>query len=374
VRVSLLAVLLVIASAPALAADKPELRYEGKPLADWVTRFQKADTREQRTAAANAILAFGADAAPAVPALIEMLSDLSPTFRYEVIDLLGALGPIAKDARPAILKLRREKKILFVPGAVTGFVAVFPNSKDAVPDLIPYLNDTDDDVYVYSALCNMGPAAKDAIPAIRQYVLKKLAAKETGKDTTTSGLYSLSELGPDAVPLLIEMLDVHGGYGRMVAIGCLEELGPKAIKAAPALVKLLKHDDAETRYRAAKVLWKLDKNPAVVPALVGLLAAEANIVDDIPAWRHSKDLKSNFAADAAKMLGEIGPDAKEALPALRKVVAIGIPASVLCGAYQSLGAHSTDEEYKQILRLCALVAVAEAAAEAINKIEGRPKK
>ena len=92
---SLLAVLLVVASTPVFAADKPELRYEGKPLADWVTRFKKADTREQRYAAANAIVAFGADAAPAVPALIEMLADLSPTELFALWSFWARWPPAA---------------------------------------------------------------------------------------------------------------------------------------------------------------------------------------------------------------------------------------------------------------------------------------
>jgi HEAT repeat protein len=308
-----------------------------------------------------------------------MLSDLSPSFRLRVIHVLGSLGPVAKDARPTVLKLFQDKKDDLSYSTITAFVALHPVAKDAVPSLTPFLNVPGDGYSVYEALCEMGPNAKNAIPAIRRYVLNELAATEKDTSPHVGGLYLLSKLGEDAVPLLVEMFDAHGGHGRLDAIECLEELGPKAIKAAPALVKLLKHDDAETRYRAAALLWKLEKNPSAVSALVGLLAAEAKIDSS---QFNGVTLKSNLAASAAQMLGEIGPSAKDALPALREAASWGASTSILSGTYYGLamrkveGASITwldDDTYRISVRFRALAEVSRAATEAIKKIESEPK-
>jgi HEAT repeat protein len=371
---AVLAACVLFASAPTRADDGSEPEYEGKPLEYWVQRLRKAENGPQRTEAVTAIKAFGADAAPAVPALCKMLSDRSPQFRADVIEILGALGPVARDARPALLKCLREHRNELLDSHVNAFIAVHPRARDAVPGLIEFLDEPGLNS-AYYALCKMGPDAKLAIPAVRQYVLKELAAKEKDEKRTLYGLGDLYRLGPDAVPLLVEMLDAHGGCGRLAALGCLEQLGPKALKAAPGLLTVLKWDDAGARYRAAVMLWKLEKNPVVVPVLVGLLTAEPKLEPT-----YAREVQENLAADAAKLLGEIGPSAKEALPALREAVVLGAPASALQGVYYHLaqpdswGIRLPNKEYTLSQRYSALVAVAQAAQDAIDKIEGKAKK
>ncbi|QJW98302.1 hypothetical protein FTUN_5890 [Frigoriglobus tundricola] len=377
-RVSLLAVVLVIASAPALAAEEPVPKYEGKPLEYWVTRFQKAETDEQRRDAAAAIRAFGADAAPALPTFIEMLADHSPGYRAFVIDMIAAIGPKAQEARPFIRKLIQDPKSPPY-GGVDAIVAISPEPKEAAQLLAPLLENGEVKSSVYRALCDIGPDAKDALPAIRRYVLNIIATTERRPGSHRFDCAGLAKLGPDVVPLAVEMLETHDGRGRDEALTCLEELGAKANKAVPSLLKLLKHDDAESRYRAAVMLWKWEKNTAAVPALASVLTAEAKI------RRDRLQVESNFAADAARMLGEIGPDAKAVLPALREAVTIGIPASVLSKVYFDLAITSypgtavylvsgKEKEYELHLRYQSLVTVAQAAEEAINKIEGKAKK
>jgi HEAT repeat protein len=319
-RASLFA-LLLFTSTPAIAGDKPVPKYEGKPLDYWVQRFQKAETAEVRSAAAEVIKKFGPEAAPAVPALIEMLSDLSREFRHEVIDILGAIGPAAKDARPAVLKLFREKKADLRERHVSAFVALHPKAEEAVPSLIPFLNDPDSCWDAFWGLCHMGPAAKSAIPDIRTFVLAELAAKEKDKERQLSFDNAPAYLGPDVVPLLIEMLDAHGGCGRDDALKGLETLGPKAKKAVPALLKVLKNDAAETRFRTAETLWQVDRNPAAVCALAALLNTPAQMGERPDSGRI--EIQSDVARGAVRALGNIGPDARAALPQLREAAAVG---------------------------------------------------
>ena len=104
--------------------------------------------------------------------------------------------------------------------------------------------------------------------------------------------------------------------------------------AVPALVELLRSDDARLRARAATTLWGMgSKGRAGVPALASALAdpdievrlASAMALEGIgpdareamPALvRALKDREGRVRQWAAKALGKIGPAAKDALPAL----------------------------------------------------------
>jgi HEAT repeat protein len=359
---AVLVAVVVCAVTPTLRAD-PEPKYEGKPLDYWVQRFQKAETVEVRDEAARVIKIFGPRAAPAVPALIEMLSDLSPDYRGQVIVMLGAIGPAAKDARPAVLKIFRDQKADVSASDFAVYVALYAKPEEAVPDLIPFLDEPACCFRAFMTLCDMGPAAKGAIPAIRKYALNELAAKAKDKMKKPRLYDDLAKLGPDVVPLLVEMFDAHGGCGRVLAIENLEKLGPEATAAAPALKKLLKDAEPEARFRACRLLWNLQKSPDVVPVLAALLtdASKAGVtplaIDDI-----------------VQLLGEIGPAAKDAIPALKVVMAKPpkraevMPAGYLplapVPAYRvpgTVGAPPHDP-FEQSVK------------EAIDKIEGKPKK
>src|SRR5262249_31933569 len=127
------ALLLLVFVAPAALAQNPEPRYKGKPLAYWVQRLQKAEADKDQAAAARAIEAFGPDAVPAIPALIEMLDDRSPEFRNLVAGVLCRLGPDAKSAVPELIKQLQEKRAREprLVMEILGFIG--PDAKDAVP-------------------------------------------------------------------------------------------------------------------------------------------------------------------------------------------------------------------------------------------------
>jgi HEAT repeat protein len=104
--------------------------------------------------------------------------------------------------------------------------------------------------------------------------------------------------------------------------------------AVPALVELLKSEDARLRARAATTLWGMgSKGRAGVPALALTLAdpdldvrlASAMALESmgpdtkeamLALVRALKDREGRVRQWAAKALGKIGPAAKDALPAL----------------------------------------------------------
>ncbi len=198
---------------------------------------------------------------------------------------------------------------------------------------------------------------------------------------------------------LAEMLDTSNTLVRNEVLGCLEKLGPDAIKATPALLKLLKKSDPATRFRIATILWKIEKHPAAVTACAELLKTDPRITyEDLKQARSglsvaaSYDPSSPSAGDSltyqvTNFLGEIGPDAKEALPQLREAAAVGVACwfgTCNCAPFvtyfndkrtlpQYIRQHrrhyipATVERSREIF-------LGEAALQAITKIETKPEK
>ncbi|MDY3554171.1 HEAT repeat domain-containing protein [Gemmata sp. JC717] len=373
-RVSLLP-LFVLTVAPAFAGDKPEPKYEGKPLAYWVAQFQKGDTAEQRAPAAEALKAFGPDAAPALPTFIEMLADRSPAYRSQVLVIVAAIGPAAKAARPAVLNALRSKPAFDFGHdrfALNALLAISPEPKDVVSALAPLLEDQRLGGGVYEQLCAIGPPAKDALPALRRYVLSKVA------QGITEPVRTLASVGPDVVPLLLELLDAHQGRARYEALRCLEALGPKAASAGPALQKLLAHDDPHTRYRAAVLLWACNNSSDGVPVLAELLTQLPTRVE-----KERYTVSRHFSAhDAVQTLSEIGPKARAALPELRRLVSTGFAVGIVAGVGLSSpeGARALATNYRvnsdgsltPRTPYHELMELGRAADAAIAKIEQKP--
>jgi hypothetical protein len=103
-RVALSAVLLATVAGSASAQQKAaEPTYQDKPLTYWIGEL-KALAPYSRNAAAYAISGMGAQARKAVPALVEALKnpDEINTVRFPILVALREIGPEAKDAVPAI--------------------------------------------------------------------------------------------------------------------------------------------------------------------------------------------------------------------------------------------------------------------------------
>jgi HEAT repeat protein len=284
------------------AAPPPEPKYEGKPIAYWVERLQKAETNLEQTQAAEAIRAFGVDAGPAVPALVEMLKDRSPWFREMIRATLCAIGPGAKAAVPALIRALEEKSARDPSAVITVLGSIGPAAKDATPLLIAALEDPSLRREAVEALCGIGPAAKDAIPAIKRAIRSaKTSESFTPVVAPVFLLNELHKLGPDVVPLLVEELDEEGRGYQIRSAEALGKIGPPARSAVPHLMKLLEHGNPDLRLEAACALWKIEKTDAVVGCLKDLL----------------KDPDCTRAERAARTLGEIGAGAKIALPALK---------------------------------------------------------
>jgi len=202
--VSLLTVMLLC---PAASAQKPEPKYEGKTLAYWIERFQKAENEKDRDAAEQAVIAFGPDAAAYLPTLMPMLTDLSHNYRGRAANMICAMGPAAKNVIPDLVKLLQK-----------------PSPQDPSR--------------VIRILCAIGPDAKSAIPDIQRAVENYLAAQKNNEDLSYYLIldrYEYHTLGAGVVPLLISLLNVED---EKVVTQSARELGLLGLAAKDALPAL----------------------------------------------------------------------------------------------------------------------------------------
>jgi HEAT repeat protein len=197
----ILSLIALVAFSVQADAGKTEPTYKGRPLAYWLDRLQTAPTDETQLEAANAIAAFGADAEPAVPRLVELLNDRSREYRWLIAG--NALGPIAKNAKsavPAMIRLLEEKRAY-------------------------------DPILVIEVLGNVGPKAKDAVPCLQKELKSENA--EIGL-AAARALWSVSK-HPDVVPTLVSLVKDERLESFYVAVHLLGEIGPEAKSALPAL-------------------------------------------------------------------------------------------------------------------------------------------
>ncbi|QJW98301.1 HEAT repeat domain-containing protein [Frigoriglobus tundricola] len=359
-RVSLLAAVLVVASAPALVADEPEAKYKGKPLDYWVEQLQKAPTDEQQKVAAAAVAAFGRQAQPAVPKLLAMLEDRSWEFRGLIAEILLEIGPHTEGIVPVLAQRLKENKVCDPDLVIDLLRELDPDRKETIPALIAALDHRETRFFAVRELCKGPAVVKDALPTLRRAALQIVLEEEKspsksvvkwqryGKNNNhnmSDSLEDLHGLGEDAVPILLALLDAPGKLGKTAALKEFAKLGPVAVKSAPALKKQLKHDDPRVRYFACAALWAVAESPDVVPVLVQLMDAKA-------------EPSVNWDMEAAKLLGDIGPKAKDALPPLKALAQKQWDPADYAVPSELFRPHSAQE----------------AARWAIDRIEGKAKK
>jgi HEAT repeat protein len=146
------------------------------------------------------------------------------------------------------------------------------------------------------ALARMGPKARVAIAD-----LGKCLTHADGE--ADAAARTLGSLGPDAVAVLLEALRSDQASTRAAGARGLGYARPRPAEARPALKKLLADKHNNVRVQAARSLWYLK-----------VLRTES------------------LTADYARILGEIGRAAKEAVPELRRLLKIGTAPERLAAA------------------------------------------
>lgn len=140
---------------------------------------------EVRQAAAWSLSQVGPKAAKAVPKLIDVLADPDPHVRSLAAVALAGMGRQAEPALPALIRALSDPVDYVRAPAADALGSLGAAARDAVQPLADRLLTTGEPVFVLrsvsAALGNIGPDAKDALPALRE-ALKMLRVTYTAQE------------------------------------------------------------------------------------------------------------------------------------------------------------------------------------------------
>ena len=226
-----------------------------------------------------------------LPARVDLLTDIirngNVSQWWRAALAVAVIGPEAKAAVPAltdVLMLTSSVK-LRLPGAGS-----FPPSFTMG--------------HAAAALGEIGPDARDAVP-----VLAERVRDQEGR-WKRPYCHALGRIGPaakDALPVLRAELASEPPEARLAAAVAITRIDSQQSRdAVQVLQGFQNHPEPKLRLEAATALWRLDPaTPSPIAALIDLL-------------------KRGPEADqerAVELLGDLGPHAKEAVPALAELVA-----------------------------------------------------
>jgi HEAT repeat protein len=271
-------------------------------IPDLLRGLSKRDTRVRRCAA-EVLRDFGAQANSATPQLLELLTDRSEGVRVQAAHALAAVAGQA--AVPGLIDALDDKKASVRAAAARALASIGPEAVSARSKLQRRLADPNADVRVASAkaiwsiqreareavpvliaalgepvsweaaliLASIGPNASNAVPALIER-LKREKVPRPLRETPVAAL-ALGQIGPAAVPALMETLASTDPRVRTSAALALSYVGPQASGATPQLVNLLRDPDGDVRRAATLSLGTIDPaRKELVSALVAMASDE----------------------------------------------------------------------------------------------------
>lgn len=311
--------------------------------------------------------------------LIEAYADPDPTVRASLASFFAVTGPKAKAAVPLLLNDAKAKDAHLRRRVVNALGLIQSESDVVVPVLMALVDDADPGakgtsrvgVMAVRALSWHGPQARSAVP----FLLDALKARSEEKDIRNAIIHALGKIGGDH-PLLVPTLLAHLDgklelFLREAAVIALGRLGSQAKSAIPKIAALIDLEEPEARWTRERAIWALGEmgdevddsvvrkllpllkaktdDPVritvirtlgklgpkhakmIVPGLIDVLAEMPNIAIPslaamgkeavaplIPFVDDYRD--ENFQICVLRTLALIGPPAKDALPALQKVL------------------------------------------------------
>jgi HEAT repeat protein len=312
-----------------------------------------------RVAAASALVQVDPTNSRALPALIIALDSTDLEVLVTAIPAVGALGPKAAAATPKLKRIAGRDdlthqsyvglQLATMIGTVKStsaeaLVAVAPDSEEGVATLAALAGQKGEArAEAIAALGRLGPRALTAAP-----VLATVARNGKGVERLHA-VKALALVDPDhgaILPALIDLLsdprlgslDNEEGSEVIIRLG---RMGPKALPAAPALVRVLEdkreieHQPFGPAEEAANALGRIGPGTGVTiaplaralkteqgiaeaaaGALASMGAAARPAVGELTALLKSGETSGR----AARVLGAIGPGAQSAVPSLVKAL------------------------------------------------------
>lgn len=238
--------------------------------------------------------------------LIESLHNEESEIRIKAAEMLGRLGRRANPAKEALIVLLRDEVPAVRVEAAQAIGNIGPMAKEAIPALLAGLRDHGEVAPAPLYPLTVGMACSLALRAIGPEAIKACAHLYADQDPVVRELaiYVLKSGGGASRPFLGELLNALDDGTREVQLASLDVLGTLQVaprRSLPAIAKLLANDDLGVRIMAVKSIAQFGSESILV-------------IDDL--IRALDDSHPNVRAMVAELLGDLGPAASKALPAL----------------------------------------------------------
>ena len=281
----------------------------------------KDQNEDVRKAAARTLGDMGPNAKAAVPALIDGLKDENLRFNAAI-----ALGQIGTASIAPLIEALKDHEEDVRKSAASALGQIGPDAKAARPHLVDVLEDENAAVRASAAraLGQIGPIVEAFLHLID-------ALEDPNDHVSESAAHALEQIGPNAkasVSRLVEALKDRSAYVRLIAARTLGQIGPDANVAVPDLIEVMKDPERDVRQIAREALGQIGPGAeAAVPHLVEVLkdrnslsAAHSLVQIGTAAVPHLinvlQEQDEHIRGTAARVLGQMGPDAKAAIPNL----------------------------------------------------------
>jgi HEAT repeat protein len=163
--------------------------------------------------------------------------------------------------------------------ALRALAALGPHAAEAVPEIIPCLEDRDLLLRepAAEALGAIGPAAEVAVPVLQRLMLGHMGRGDWAHIEATRALGKIAS--PAAVEALVEgVADSHPEGCGATAVEALALIGPEAVRAVPVLLQRLQDPRWELKGNAIRALARIDPT-AALPAMSWYLDAFPTVPD-----------------------------------------------------------------------------------------------
>lgn len=323
--------------------------------------LQHSDARI-RGAAAVSIGQLGRRARSSMPELSQNLGDADPAVRAAAAHSLGAMGTSASKYSSRLVRLLDdgEPEVRNAASRALGRIG-----RGAVEVLIRTLQNGDP-VFLQSVVDTLGLIGPSATPQL----IESVQSKDEQTLVRQYATLALAKIGPDdrrVVPALIAALGDNKADIRRAAAEAIGNVGPSAANASDRLINLASNHREEVLVRefsiaalariapqdeavnAALVNAVADGDPRIYKAAVAALVAVRSTTigdNDVPALiRQLQSEVPGTRITAAQQLGECGPYAASAVPALIESLAGNQnPVELRIAATRSLGLIGPDAE------------------------------
>ena len=286
-----------------LLPSKPEPLWKGKSLSEWTAQLDIFDSRAEVTAEA-AILNIGPQAVP------YLVRDLRKKDNWHAAGWIWFYGKLPPSLQGRFRRPIPPHELRY--HSAHGLELLGVTATNAIPDLIAALDDRDSWVRIgaITALGAVGPAAREVTPRL------VAGLKNSDRNHRLSCLIALKNMyrGSEAMDrVFLSLLEDTDSNFRAHASEALAHSPSQSPEFVAGLIAALKDAQPQGRGQAALALGQKPEHAAVSvpPLLKALKEAEADSTNSdsvIVMWK------------IIEALGEIGPAATPAVPALTNLL------------------------------------------------------